>query len=64
MTNAFKNYRVTASLKFPGCYNSGRTYEVIGNNKKDAIANAKFEARCDCDFSREDGPVIWKAEEI
>lgn len=57
-----KEYKVTATLKYQSCYDSGREFTVKAESKSDAIRRAKLSG--DNDFSRQDGPVYWKAEEV
>lgn len=59
-----KDYCVHARLKFPSVSWSGRDFQVSATNKKEAISRARARARAECEFTRQDGPVIYTAEEV
>jgi hypothetical protein len=57
-------YRVTATLKNPGCYHSGWETTLSAKTKAEAIKWARQDAKKEMIFDRHDGPVSWKAEEV
>ncbi|HET8689603.1 MAG TPA: hypothetical protein VFM18_23580 [Methanosarcina sp.] len=56
-----KAYKVTATLKYQSCYDSGREFTVKAESKSEAIRRAKMHP--DNDLCKADGPVTWKAIE-
>lgn len=59
-----KAYLVHANLKFPSVYCMGRDFEITAKNKKEAISKARREAARQCEFTRQDGPVLYTADEV
>jgi hypothetical protein len=55
-----KTYRVTAALKFPGCYHTGYEFTIHAKSKVDAIKQARKEARLE-GHTRQDGPLVYTA---
>lgn len=58
-----KTYTVTASLRNPSCYDSGATFEIEAQNKKEAIKEARKMVRREMLYDRHDGPIDYEAEE-
>ncbi|HET8729515.1 MAG TPA: hypothetical protein VFM34_00180 [Moraxellaceae bacterium] len=57
-----KLYRVTAKLKYPGCYHTGYEFLIHAGNKADAIKTARRHAAYE-GHTRQDGPLSYTAIE-
>jgi hypothetical protein len=58
-----KRYEIEARLKFPSCHNSGYNFEVIANNKAEAIKRARREIG-NHGHTRQDGAITYTATEV
>ena len=58
-----KNYMVTITRKFPAYGERAGELEIYAKNKADAISAARNQAAREMWFGRQDGPIIYKAEE-
>lgn len=58
-----KTYEVTATLKYPSCYNSGYVFEVHAATKADAVKRARVEASY-AGHTKMDGALIYRAVEM
>ena len=53
-------YLVTATLKFPSCFDRGYEFSIIAANAKDAVKKARREV-FDAGHTRQDGPIAYRA---
>jgi hypothetical protein len=64
MTNQAKhNYKVTAALVHPACFDQGYEYEISAANKAEAVKVARRKVR-DSGWTRQDGPLKFTAVEV